>query len=154
MNPIIKAVGELLYNNRMENGLSSEEMAIKCKTSTQDYCGFENGSIAIPLHSFIEICRICRIDPLSFIQKFVCEDTGDLFQKDIEYCFEDEIFDGEHGTNYTAYNVIVKQGNTILTRFSDVFLNKEAAGHFVDTCNRLSLDPMHVADVIDDVILK
>lgn len=153
MNSITAAVGELLYNNRTENELSEKEMALKCNISECDYISFENGSMAIPLHTFIEISQLCDIDIISFFKKHIPANNS-YDNADISYLSETGSFKNEDGKNYTAYNILVKRNNIIMTRFSDVFFNKEAAMHFVDMCNRLNLDPLHVADVIDDVIIS
>ena len=154
MNPVITAAGELLYRNRVENGLTQSEMAEKCNLSVKDYINFENGKTAIPLHTFIEISIICQIDINAFVKKLTSDGIFDDCKScKISYFTESENLKSDDGIQYTAYNVIVKMNNTVLTRFSDVFFNEDAARHFVDMCNRLELDPMHVADVIDDVLI-
>ena len=155
MNPFDTAVGNLLYQNRLENGLTEKEMADKCGIPLKDYCKFECGQKPMPLKTFIDISIICNIDISAFADnlKHDYNLSAESDKPQIFYCTEEKSFTTDDGIPYTAYNVIIKNGDIIVTRFSDVFLNKEAASHFVEMCNRLSLDPLHVADVIDDAII-
>ncbi len=155
MNSFNTAVGSLLYQNRMINGLTESEMAKKCGIDLNDYCDFECGKKSPSLQAFIDISIACNIDISAFFEKI--RHSSQSFETSEEskiiYCTEEEDFTSDDGIPYTGYNVIIRSGNIIVTRFTDVFLNKEAAFHFVEMCNRLELDPNHVADVIDDVLI-
>ncbi len=55
---------------------------------------------------------------------------------------------------YTAYGVCVfiEETKTVIESFSDVFLEKEEAENFVNMCNISRLDPIHLREVIEDMI--
>ena len=68
---------------------------------------------------------------------------------------EETLSKPELGT-YTAFAIRAyeeKDGKQItLSHISDVFLNKAEAEHFVELCNRLQLDIIHLPDVIEDAL--
>lgn len=57
---------------------------------------------------------------------------------------------------YTAFGIcayrIGRSETEALVRVSDVFLSAHDAECFADRCNRLSLDPIHLLDVIADTL--
>lgn len=60
-----------------------------------------------------------------------------------------EIYD-EQGIKHTVYGVslYIKARTT-----HDVFTDKKKADNFVNLCNQLQLDPIHLDDVIQDAII-
>lgn len=68
---------------------------------------------------------------------------------------EENLQDCELG-NYTAFGVcayrvdITKKEKMI--QISDIFLDTKAAERFVDICNRLQLDVIHLPEVVQDII--
>lgn len=57
---------------------------------------------------------------------------------------------------YTSYGVCAwhmeGERRVVLAHISDVFLNEETALNFVDRCNRLKLDLIHLSDAIEDAL--
>lgn len=58
--------------------------------------------------------------------------------------------------SYETFGVKVYSVNgneqILLEEIDDVFLDKQAATEFVDICNKLALSPIHIRDVIQDVL--
>ena len=65
----------------------------------------------------------------------------------------EELTDPERGA-YTAYGVVLKQNGQILRTISDVFFNLAVAEQFISQCNELQLDPIHLDDVIEDLLAQ
>lgn len=68
------------------------------------------------------------------------------------YCYEleDQIF--IDGSTYQSYAVIVKENGSPVRLISDVFLNLKDAITFTACCNEEQLDPLHLDNVIEDVL--
>jgi hypothetical protein len=64
----------------------------------------------------------------------------------------ENLWDADIGS-YTAYGVLARdcQGNNVL-KVSDVFTDKSDAEAFVEKCNSLDLDIIHIYDVIEDTM--
>lgn len=60
----------------------------------------------------------------------------------------DTVFD-EQGTRHTVYGVNVP---TEQISVADVFYHKAEAKDFIRKCNELDLSPLHLPDVIDDIL--
>lgn len=54
--------------------------------------------------------------------------------------------------DYTSYDIALKRDDTIILNVSDVFVNREKAENFVFLCNKLELSPIHLYDVLDDIL--
>ena len=56
---------------------------------------------------------------------------------------------------YDAYGVCayIEESGTVVASFSDVFLEKEKAQELAELCNINELDPIHLRDVVDDMIV-
>lgn len=74
----------------------------------------------------------------------------------VAYQIVEEAVQSREVGRYTAFGVsayrIEAAQKREITRISDVFLNNEAATRFVEKCNRLHLDIIHLPEVIEDVI--
>lgn len=66
---------------------------------------------------------------------------------------EETICEKEVG-NYTTFGVCIYNDETTesIVTIHDVFLQKQKAEEFVNKCNALNLDPIHIFDVIEDTI--
>ena len=51
-----------------------------------------------------------------------------------------------------AYQIVEQQQEQV-AYIPDVFLSTETAQHFVEICNRLQLEIIHLREVIEDAIL-
>lgn len=60
----------------------------------------------------------------------------------------DEVIDEENNT-HTVYGVDVPTEHISIP---DIFCDRARAEKFVDTCNTLDLSPIHIFDVIEDVV--
>ena len=74
----------------------------------------------------------------------------------ITYQFVEETLTKPELGTYTAFAIRAyeeKDGKQMIhSHISDVFLNKKEAEHFVELCNRLQLDIVHLPDVIEDAL--
>ena len=57
----------------------------------------------------------------------------------------------------TAYGVVVYSNSpdgssTVIATFNDLFSEKGILERFVEKCNRSDLSPMHIEEVIDDLL--
>lgn len=70
------------------------------------------------------------------------------------YCLrQDEVYN-ESGRKYLAYGIdVLDDGGCVLKSVSDVFFNLKEAENFVEICNKKQLDPIHLEDVVMDVII-
>lgn len=55
----------------------------------------------------------------------------------------------ENGVSHTVYGIELPSENISV---SDIFCDREEAEIFVKTCNDLDLSPIHLHDVIQDVL--
>ncbi len=58
----------------------------------------------------------------------------------------------ENGVKHTVYGMEVHQNGRVMRAIADIFFDKKRALHFVELCNRLQLDPIHLDDVIEDIL--
>lgn len=60
--------------------------------------------------------------------------------------------------NYTAFGIVVynetQDSTQEIAHISDVFLNKADAINFVNRCNRLGLELVHLPLVIEDALIQ
>ena len=57
------------------------------------------------------------------------------------------------GYRYTGYGIAVKEkGKDFLRVFRDVSRCKKDIDEVVQRCNRLELDPIHIEDVVEDLL--
>ena len=67
---------------------------------------------------------------------------------------EDEVYD-EESVVHTAWGVTVSDAHgEVLRSIGDVFLDKKRAEAFVEKCNKSQLSPIHLLDVIEDVLAE
>ena len=156
MKTLNKATGELLHKSRYDNCLTRPEMARKCHLSQKYYNNLETGKKAPSLRTFIDISINCDIDVNAFINEMKkrCYPPEETVLETITYCFEKEQRTTEDGIQYISFNVLVKNKDVVIRRIPDVFTDERQAQQFVDMCNRLKLDPQHVEDAVDDVLIK
>lgn len=62
------------------------------------------------------------------------------------------IYHSELG-NYYSYGICAYLNKKEIAHISDVFLEKDDAIKFVQKCNQLELDPIHLPEVIEDALL-
>lgn len=69
------------------------------------------------------------------------------------YCLRtDEIFD-EDGKVYTVYGIdVVNESGITEKSVKDVFFDFSEAVKFVNNCNTLQLDIVHLMDVVEDIL--
>ncbi len=74
----------------------------------------------------------------------------------IKYKLIEEKFEDSEVGGYTAYGIYaVDSGNKkIVETISDIFLDYENAAHFVERINAVQLEPMHLYNVIEDVLIN
>lgn len=56
------------------------------------------------------------------------------------------------GKSYIAYGILVLSDNTPVRYIPDVFLDKNYAVKYISLFNDLKLSPIHLNDVIDDIV--
>lgn len=56
---------------------------------------------------------------------------------------------------YTSFGIVITstQDNSVIERIADISTSKEKIKKLVNLCNELSLEPIHIYDVIEDFIL-
>lgn len=70
----------------------------------------------------------------------------------IKYKVIIEDFQTKECGDYTAYGICIFSEKTVIKSFSDVFLEKEKAENLVNLCNVNILDPIHLSEIIEDMI--
>ncbi|MEE0858002.1 MAG: DUF6514 family protein [Acutalibacteraceae bacterium] len=55
--------------------------------------------------------------------------------------------------NYYSYGICAFLDKKEIAHISDVFLEKDTAIKFVQKCNQLKLDPIHLSEVIENELL-
>lgn len=74
----------------------------------------------------------------------------------VTYQFVEESLWAKDIGNYKTFGIYAykEEGETKeeIAHISDVFLSREKAEQFVDMCNQLKLDVIHLADVVEDII--
>ncbi len=72
------------------------------------------------------------------------------------YFLRSDVITDESGKKYTVYGVDLREScdpaAAILKSVPDIFFDLEEAQNFVNTCNALQLNPIHLMDVIEDVL--
>ena len=53
---------------------------------------------------------------------------------------------------YRSYGIVVRKNGRVIKRVSDVSTDKRAVTELVRRCNEYSLDPVHLSDVIEDLL--
>lgn len=53
---------------------------------------------------------------------------------------------------HSAYAIVATVNDTITSYIPDVFSDKAQAQDFVALCNEMALDPVHLADVVVDIL--
>lgn len=155
MKTLTKATGELLYKNRYDNCLTQPEMAHKCHLSQNHYNNLETGRKTPSLRTFVDISINCDIDVNAFIDELKQRyyEPEETVLEAITYCFEKEQRTTEDGIPYISFNILIKKKDIIIRRIPDVFTDEAEAQQFVNICNRLKLDPQHVIDAVEDVLI-
>ncbi len=63
-------------------------------------------------------------------------------------CIEQELFNESIG-NYITYGIEITEGNKII---NDVDCNRERACKIIDLLNQYQVSPIHIYDIIEDLI--
>lgn len=70
---------------------------------------------------------------------------------------KEKLYTPESG-NYISYGICVylisENKNTEIAHISDVFLEKEDAVNFINLFNQLELDPVHLDDAIENILIS
>lgn len=69
----------------------------------------------------------------------------------IKYAMVTDFFTLE-GKPYIAYGILVLSNNTPIRYIPDVFLDKNYAFKYISLFNNLGLSPIHLDDVIEDIV--
>ena len=79
---------------------------------------------------------------------------GKLTMKKFNYEYSTVSKDCEvEGCKYTGYGIAVKEkGFGVLRVFSDISRSRRDIDDVVEKCNRLELDPIHIEDVVEDLL--
>lgn len=64
------------------------------------------------------------------------------------YKIREDIFYDEFGKPHTVYGITLDDALSI----PDIFTSRPAAEEFIKLCNRLELSPLHIYEVIDDLL--
>ncbi len=82
--------------------------------------------------------------------------TGGKVQEMVYFLRQDIILD-ESGEEHVVYGVDLREENDpaapIYQSVPDVFFDLEKAQEFIENCNALRLNPIHLMDVIEDVLI-
>lgn len=71
--------------------------------------------------------------------------------------FHYSIFEGEYvleGQTYIGFGILITSttNNEVITKVEDVTTSKYELDSIVQLCNDLSLDPIHIYDVVEDFL--
>ena len=66
-----------------------------------------------------------------------------------KYRLKTDTVHDEHGIPHTVYGI---NAPTEQIAVSDIFYHKAEAKAFIKKCNKLDLSPLHLPDVIDDLL--
>lgn len=70
----------------------------------------------------------------------------------IEYKYQKEVFSNEELGEYVGYSVIILSDGKCIEYIPDVFLEEGEARKYILLFNELELDPVHIYDVLDDIL--
>lgn len=56
------------------------------------------------------------------------------------------------GNSYNTYSILCYRNRKLLTKIFDAFATETHAKRFVDMCNALKLQPIHLQNVLDDYL--
>ena len=65
------------------------------------------------------------------------------------YQVTQDLFSDENDQTYTAFGIEYPEEDLYIP---DVFLDRERAEEFVALCNKLDLNPLHIFDVLEDIL--
>ncbi len=63
----------------------------------------------------------------------------------------EEMFSDEIGS-YISYGIELADGDNVVRKISDVSTDEETVSHLVLLSNELNLSPIHIDDVISDIL--
>ena len=63
----------------------------------------------------------------------------------------EEMFSDEIGS-YISYGIELTDGDNVVRKISDVSTDEETVSHLVLLSNELNLSPIHIDDVISDIL--
>ena len=69
-----------------------------------------------------------------------------------KYVIRQDVVADEEGTEYTVWGVDLFENGTLLESVPDVFFEREKADYYIGLFNELELDPVHLYDVIEDIL--
>lgn len=134
-----------LVNYRKAHHLSQFEMAEECGISKEALSLMERQAVNPTLETLQKVAAYTDWSVAQLI-------TSQTFKY---YVVKQQRFDKDNG-NYTSYGIgaIMMDDEVceITTIISDVFLHKKDAKNFVKKCNQMDLDPLHLYDVVIDII--
>ncbi len=69
-----------------------------------------------------------------------------------EYCIQKENITIEDSGMHTVYGIELWQDGKLIRTVRDVFCNKATAEHYIALFNKFELSPMHLDDIIEEII--
>ena len=69
-----------------------------------------------------------------------------------KYVIRQDVVADEEGTEYTVWGVDLFENGALLESVPDVFFEREKAEYYIGLFNELELDPIHLYDVIEDIL--
>ncbi len=70
------------------------------------------------------------------------------------YQLREDKFEDESNQLHTVFGIDITDNGVVVRMIPNVFYCKEKGQSFVDLCNRLELDPIHIDDVIADALAQ
>ena len=70
----------------------------------------------------------------------------------IRYCLIEQVIENPELGAYTSYAVAILRDDQYTRIVPDVFLDRCKAKEFIERCNLLELDPIHLDDAIEDIL--
>ena len=67
---------------------------------------------------------------------------------------EDTLYCDELSTAYRTFGIAVLENGRRTYFISDISLDRSAVDSLVRKCNKYSLDPVHLPDVVDDLLVE
>lgn len=69
-----------------------------------------------------------------------------------KYCIQKESIAVENGKIHTVYGIELWQDGKLVKTTHNVFCDKATAEHYITLFNKNKLSPMHLEDIIEEII--
>lgn len=70
----------------------------------------------------------------------------------MRYSAKREVINSEEFGEYITYGIQIYNDGELIREISDVSTSERKVADLCECCNRLKLDPIHIDDVIEDIL--